>query len=192
MFLRLVYLSLQDYACYNPERRDLNNYSSSENLKTDAISWFTNFIMRQRGVCLYLCSGHIRRVTWVHVPSSLRSLKTGTNFLTTQTYEPQFLGTTFNGLTLPLCFFTLNPFVPWPVVFSIRFSCKIVYITWRELRQNCSKKLRNFRGEVRVGRHTLEWSGGSLTFTEEDYSLSASAVCDSMLNIMAVAVHNWL
>jgi hypothetical protein len=44
----------------------------------------------------------------------------------------------------------------------------------------------------RVGRHTLEWSVGRLTFKEEDHSLSTSAVGDSMRNVMAAAVHNWL
>jgi len=44
MFLRLVSRHLQDYACYNPESRDLNTYSSSENLKTDVISLLEIFI----------------------------------------------------------------------------------------------------------------------------------------------------
>ena len=103
-----------------------------------------------------------------------------------------FLGAKFYGLALPLYFFTLNYFVSWPVIFSISYSCRIVYIAWREIRRSCSKKFGNFRGEGCVGRHTLEWSVGSLTFKEEDHSLSASAVRDSMLNVMAAAVHNWL
>jgi hypothetical protein len=103
-----------------------------------------------------------------------------------------FLRARFYGLALSVYFFTLNSFVSWPVIFSISFSCRIVYITWRELHQNCSKKFGNFRGESCVGRHTLEWSVGRLTFKEEDHSLSASAVRDSVLTVMAVAVHNWL
>ena len=50
-----------------------------------------------------------------------------------------FLWATFYGLALLLYLITLNYFVPWPVIFSASFSCRIVYITRRGLRQNCSK-----------------------------------------------------
>jgi len=103
-----------------------------------------------------------------------------------------FLGATFYVLALPLDFFTLNSFVSWPVIFSISFSYRIVYITWRKLPQNCSKKFGDFGGEGCVGRPTLGWNVGSLTFKEVDHSLSTSAVRDSMLSVMAAAVHNWL
>ena len=102
-----------------------------------------------------------------------------------------FLWATFYGLALPLYLFTLNSFVPWPVISSISFSCRIVYITRRGLRQNC-KKFGNFRCEVCVGRHTLGWSVHSLTFEEEEHSLLAAAVRDSMLNVIPAAVHSWL
>jgi hypothetical protein len=52
-----------------------------------------------------------------------------------------FLGATFYGRSFSLYFFTFNSFVSWPVICSISFSCRIVYITWRELGQNCSKNL---------------------------------------------------